>query len=400
MNKNRILLIGIIILGILTSIGLFIYDNNMSKINTGVLYRNEYGEGLKDYEIIANIGGNKKHIKGSLNERLYNDEEIDNLLKEFKKELYITIKADNFNLDNISSDLNLVKRIRGYPFTVNYLVSEDELIDNTGKINKEKQYLGNNRVVLTAIICYEEKNWNIDYEMTIKKLNKTEDQILVENINQTILKLDKESSFNKKIKLPTYINGHKIVWEKITSKRSLYVLIGSFILSIIISIATEYDEKKRQMLKEEELGLIYPAFVEKLRLYMISGATVKKAFLSIYRDFSDKKEIEYRQINKSLNKMNNYFNNKVSEERIYMEFGQECGAAYKKLSSLLIVNLKKGNDYILQLLREETNKAFETRRMQVKRKCDLISVKLLFPMMVMLLVVLMMIMLPAYYGFS
>lgn len=50
-----------------------------------------------------------------------------------------------------------------------------------------------------------------------------------------------------------------------------------------------------------------------------------------------------------------------------MEFGKRCNVmCYIKLGNLLAQNISKGTDNIFQLLKEETEKAFEDRKALAK----------------------------------
>ena len=88
------------------------------------------------------------------------------------------------------------------------------------------------------------------------------------------------------------------------------------------------------------------------------------------------------------------------EEEIINDFGGSCGGSYRKLAYLLVVNLKKGNDKLIALMEEEVVKANAVRKERARKRGDEASVKLLFPMMGMLLIVMALIILPAYLDFS
>ena len=73
--------------------------------------------------------------------------------------------------------------------------------------------------------------------------------------------------------------------------------------------------------------------------------------------------------------------------------------SYKGLSILLIQNLKKGGKGLLQLLEQEAQAAFEARKRQARVEGEKAAVKLLLPMGMMLLVVLIILMVPAFLSF-
>ena len=73
---------------------------------------------------------------------------------------------------------------------------------------------------------------------------------------------------------------------------------------------------------------------------------------------------------------------------------------YRKLSSLLVQNLKKVNAGLIQALDSEVTLAFNERKQVARRKGEEAQTKLMFPMMMMLAVVMIIIMVPALLSFS
>ena len=87
----------------------------------------------------------------------------------------------------------------------------------------------------------------------------------------------------------------------------------------------------------------------------------------------------------------------VSEGRSYEHFGRRTGLQeYVRLSTLLMQNLKRGNSALLERLREEADKAWEEQLQQGRRMGEEAGTKLLVPMVMMLAVVMVMIMVPAF----
>ena len=89
----------------------------------------------------------------------------------------------------------------------------------------------------------------------------------------------------------------------------------------------------------------------------------------------------------------------VSESAAYEHFGRRTGLQeYVRLSTLLTQNLKRGNRTILERLREEADKAAEVQ-LQLSRKVgEEAGTKLLAPMVLLLAVVMIVIMIPAFWN--
>ena len=90
----------------------------------------------------------------------------------------------------------------------------------------------------------------------------------------------------------------------------------------------------------------------------------------------------------------------ISEARVYKEFGRRCKLKqYMKLASLIDQNRKSGVAGLKQLLEVESVEAWEERKNSAKRLGEEASTRLLMPLFIMLGIVMIMIMLPAFMSF-
>lgn len=73
---------------------------------------------------------------------------------------------------------------------------------------------------------------------------------------------------------------------------------------------------------------------------------------------------------------------------------------YRKFSSYLVQNLKKGNRKLCNLLEQEAMDAFVERKNMAQQIGEEVGTKLLFPMLLMLGIVIVIIMVPAMISFQ
>ena len=93
--------------------------------------------------------------------------------------------------------------------------------------------------------------------------------------------------------------------------------------------------------------------------------------------------------------------NGVTEEQVYQEFGRRCKRMqYRRLGFLLSVHLKQGNSRLLAILSQEADSAQEDERNLARKAGEEAGTKLLLPMMLMLLVIMFLILAPAYMDFG
>ena len=87
----------------------------------------------------------------------------------------------------------------------------------------------------------------------------------------------------------------------------------------------------------------------------------------------------------------------VTEAESYENFGRRCNVqAYVRFGALLSQNLRKGMKGLTQMLKLESIQAFEERKARAKKLGEEAGTKLLFPMFLMLAVVLIIVIVPAF----
>ena len=88
----------------------------------------------------------------------------------------------------------------------------------------------------------------------------------------------------------------------------------------------------------------------------------------------------------------------VTEGECYERFGSRCGLpAYRRFGALLSQNLRKGGRGMNELLKREAADALEDRKKQARKLGEEAGTKMLGPMFLMLAVVLIMIVVPAFF---
>ena len=90
----------------------------------------------------------------------------------------------------------------------------------------------------------------------------------------------------------------------------------------------------------------------------------------------------------------------VAELEAYRRFGERCGQMkYKTFSTILIQNLQKGSRRMADLLEQEALEAWDERKRKARVLGEAAATKLVIPMIMMLIVVMAIIMIPAFLSF-
>ncbi|RHQ55821.1 hypothetical protein DWY34_15265 [Blautia sp. AF25-12LB] len=91
----------------------------------------------------------------------------------------------------------------------------------------------------------------------------------------------------------------------------------------------------------------------------------------------------------------------LGEKEAYEQLGERWGLlSYRTLSSILVQCLQKGSVGVEQILAKEAEQAQRLRRQQAQILGEQASTRLLFPMILMLLVVFVILLVPAWLTFA
>ena len=180
-------------------------------------------------------------------------------------------------------------------------------------------------------------------------------------------------------------------------------LAGSLPLGALWWLKQEDGLKKKRAARESELQMEYAALLSKLTLFMEAGLPLRRIWERMALDYSRKRKTEdapqrlvYDEILRTYYRMEGG----LSEAAAYEEFGRRCRlSSYIMLGSLLSQSVRAGSSDLIRNLEEEKRTAFHQRLMLAKKQGEEASGKLLLPLGLMLMVVLAIVMIPAFLTF-
>lgn len=398
MRKKHILMLAVITVGIVGCLLMEKSERDSKIDNDGIIQRNEYGQGDYYATLVATSDEYSKKYDICVSERKYSSEELENLSCELKEKLPLMILGENESLDRVNKDLLLLRNAENYPFSIVWKISDEKLMNPAGELLCPMDCNEEHEVTLTATLLYEDFRDTKQIIARIVPIDLTKEERFALQLDRNVnVVLDDETS--KYINLPKEIAGREIDWGVSRQHGGIVFLVVSFVAAVILSYAYDYDQKTKAKERIEKMALLYPEFVEKLKMYILSGLTMRSSLEAIARN-TDEDGKNHNPFTDELDRAINKLSNGVREEKVYEELGNRCGGPYRRLFFLLNVNLRKGNDRLIQMLTEENIKALEMRKDTALRKSDEAGIKLLFPMTLMLLIVMVVIMIPAYLGIT
>lgn len=152
-------------------------------------------------------------------------------------------------------------------------------------------------------------------------------------------------------------------------------------------------ERRRQMM------LDYPEIISKLSLLLGAGMNITCAWEKItsgYQALRKRSHMPRREAYEEMVATLHEIQQGVGELQAFENFGERCRlSVYRKLSSLIVQNIRKGAKGMQRLLDTEEREAFELRKAQARKMGEEAGTKLLLPMGMMLVVVLVILLAPA-----
>lgn len=393
-KKSFCMAVSIILLGNLLGIGIFIKENKERSMK--YLERNPYGEGGYEETLLAETQGKTQEITVYVEEKSYTEKETENYMKAAKKELDKWLKE----VKKRGADFRFPMSLEGNPVQLSWSTGNPDLLSWEG-IPKEDVSEEGESVEIAALLSLGETTeiWKEEITVYPPKLNEREK--MQKEIQKEAELLSENPS--EPLYLPQTLQGEEVRYRKTGTETGGIICILSLILGVGVYPLQKEKEKKQQELIRKEMQRDYPDIIQKLVLFLRAGFTIRKAlekiadgYLRSKEKYHAKERNAYEEIVRTCREMQGG----IYESEAYERFGTRCGISqYKILSVLLVQNLKKGNQNLLELLEREEAVAEDERKRSAKVRGEEASTKLLLPMVLQLIVVLMILMIPAFFSF-
>ena len=128
--------------------------------------------------------------------------------------------------------------------------------------------------------------------------------------------------------------------------------------------------------------------------------TPRGAFYKILDGSADRMEDPSHPLARQIGLLCHDLDTGVPENESYRRFGERCAQVrYRTFATLLIQNLQRGSRQLIELLERESIEAFDERKRKARMAGETALTKLLIPMVMMLGIVLVLILVPAFLRF-
>ena len=363
------------------------------------LEKNSRDNGLEAIPLqVETEDGAREEVTITIPEFRYSEKEAQRLLENKAEELDGKILGENRTLTHIDHNLDLPASFSDSDITIQWSSTKPEYLRWDGTLLSGIPEEGCPAVLLATLYLQDQM---LDYRRDIVLFPSEEKGAFAGELQEETEKLNQPSSGNRFL-LPGEWKGKKLKWfqknEQAGSGLCLLLLAGIFYCAASDRNRREHAEKKRK----EQLELAYPELVSKIQLMTGAGLSVRNVFRRLTEDCR-REQAGGKKGNPALEEAARTWQemeNGVLERDAYEHLGERCGlAVYRELALLLEQNRKRGNAKMNELLEQEAQRAFETRKRTARAEGEKVSVRLLLPMGMMLVIVMALILVPAFLSF-
>ncbi|MCR5417677.1 MAG: type II secretion system F family protein [Lachnospiraceae bacterium] len=326
--------------------------------------------------------------------RTYSEKRLKEMAGEIEGRLPGMILGENESAENVTAPLLLTNSFEGYPFEVEWESSNYALLDDDGSVNntdlKESE-----AVTVVCSLHYREFTSQITFPVIIAPKPVTDAESSQDRILRELRQEDLSQQESEEFLLPGKLFGEKVRYETADRGREFLLFPVVIVITVLLYCLRDRDLSEELQKRKTELELSYPDFVEKYVLYTGAGVSSRGCLERISADanISPYLQSELQVLLRDLG-------NGILESQALDSFGRRCKSPlYIKFAGMLIQNRKKGGPELMRLLSEECAQAFVLRKNQAKKLGEEASTKLLIPMIMMLGVVMVVIIMPAFLSF-
>lgn len=380
-------------------------QNRHNPLQEGYISRSSYGQGEKQVVLMVDgLEEEEVEVGFLVGERQYTREQADAAMEDLGKRLEKMILGENPSLEQVRTKLNLPSRDEVTGFRIRWSSDTMDRIGLDGTVNgKGADESRGAKVRLEAQVQDGQGGSRIfSFPAVVfpEKLSEKEQQM--QNIQEAIEQEEQHSRTEEGFYLPREYEGKSLSYGQKGGKEHVWLLAMGPLMAVLLRARGKSEDKKRKKERERKLLLDYSEVVSKLQIFLGAGMTVRTAWERIALDYQILREKGGDERPAYEEMLQTYYQLKsgAPEGKAYEEFGRRCVLQpYLKLAGLLEQNRKTGTKNLRQLLQLEMTDAFEQRKNLARRQGEEAATKLLIPLFLMLGVVMVIVVVPAFLTF-
>jgi pilus assembly protein TadC len=368
-----------------------LFDNQIKKINVGDAGRVE--------KLEVRGGGFKGKYEIEVPKRKLTERELDKLFDQAYREIQRTYLGHNKDASRVTEDLDLKETYLDGLVNANWKADND-CVSSSGKVENTR-LKRKKKVNLRATLRCEGEEMLEDFQVYIYPVDLKTKEGLKKSIESELTKLQQKKDTREFIKLPGMLGNVKLKWYEQDDYKGFIVGVMGLILLVLYPFIELEKTLREKKYREQKYKEDYPRILQKLAMFVECGISVRRSFCLIRDSYVRGDRGGKRDGFEVIKRAAKQLENGVSELEVYRRIGTETeNRDFKKLSYLLCQNLKGGNEALIAVLEREVRDAIDRERIEIKTRGEMISTKLILPLMLMLFMVMLILVVPGIWGIN
>lgn len=396
---------------VLSLVCLVVYRAGGGPETLETLPRPGYGEGDRREALAVQIEGETdlQELEVTVQERRYTDQEKSALLNKALEELELLLPGDNESLDYVQTSLAFPTDLADGAVSVAWATVPYGVINEDGSIKSAENEEGTLVQIQATLNCGGQEAAYTAYANVFPPQRTPQEELLYA-LRKEVELADAEAVYESELALPSSVAGKKVLWMKGSGNPFGSMLAATLALAACIYLQMDNQVHKRAEERKRQLLLGYPDLMWKMTMLLGAGMSIRSAFFRISEEYRREKEKKSESMHRSFwrKQRPEYMYEEISftcremqsgigEAQAYERFGKRCQLPeYIRIGSVLSQNLKKGAKGLTELLESEAETSLRDRKNQARKLGEQAGTKLLLPMILMLVVVLTVLMAPAF----
>ncbi len=381
-------------------------DHSQRIMTDGKLLRNQAGKDTESQELQLNVEGVVQDYpyQVEVKARKLQGEELDQLFINAAKEAEQKFLGENGSLDCINHDVSLPGTLQDGQIRAKWQFDQKNVINSDGELQAEGVDDMGVLVIATLTMSYDEDAREHSFGFYVYPKKQSHMERMLSDLAEYFEQEQENSKYQEFLKLPLEWNGKRLRWSQQTEHTYQIILLLGLVAAAVVYIQEEMKEQRKEQERREQLLKQYPDMVSKISLLLGAGMTLSSAWERIVLNYQRKLEQQHTKPEEVYEQMLAAYREMqdgVGELKVYERFGERCNTPqYRKFSMLVTQNLRKGAAGLRQSLEKEVADAFALRKNLAKKAGEEAGTKILLPMMLMLCIVMVIILVPAFLTFQ
>lgn len=397
-GKIRIVILILLIGSSIACCSQFVTEEEGISLVDGILERPKEAQTVTLEAVVEGEEIIREKVVLEVLEKTLSEAEAESLCEQLREVLEEMILGKNPSLKEVREDLYLPYEVEGYPFLIDWKSSDIRLLDRDGRVYIQ-DLEQSQEVILEAEITYGEYEWHHSYQIVLWPPYRTQREQMMYDLAKMSQEAQMQDPYEESFSLPGSIDGRAVTWSVKKESTGLGILFMTFLAAVVVYFMKDRDLQEELIERRMKMKAEYPVIVSKFALLLEAGLTVRGAFIKICRDYYEKEPMDIQPVYEEMYYSCNELKAGGSESKVYESFGRRTGTQeYTRLCTLLSQNLKKGSTALSARLKEESDMAAKEGLQHRKRLGEEAGTKLLAPMGMLLIMILVMLILPAFSG--